>query len=60
MKAADSYLKEDAPDRRLKVLVEAYECSPSQSHAPGSAWQILSRLAKLYDLWVITEETQYR
>ncbi len=43
-----------------KVLVEAYECSPARSHAPGSAWQILSRLARSYDLWIITEQTQYR
>jgi len=43
-----------------KVLVEAYECSPARSHAPGSAWQILSRLAQWYDLYAITEETQYR
>lgn len=42
-----------------KVLVEAYECSPAQSHVPGSAWQILTRLSRWYDLWIITEETQY-
>ena len=47
-------------NHKPKVLVEAYECSPVRSHAPGSAWQILSRLAQWYNLWVITEETQYR
>jgi glycosyltransferase involved in cell wall biosynthesis len=44
---------------RLKVLIEAYECSPVRNHAPGSAWQILSRLARKHELWVITEKTQY-
>ncbi len=47
-------------NHKPKVLVEAYECSPIRAHAPGAAWQILSRLAKWYNLWVITEETQYR
>jgi glycosyltransferase involved in cell wall biosynthesis len=46
--------------KRLKVLIIAYECSPYRSHAPGSAWQIISRLAKRHDLWVITEASQYQ
>ena len=41
--------------RRLRVLVEAYECSPARGHAAGSAWQVLSNLSKWFDLWVITE-----
>ena len=41
--------------RRLKILVEAYECSPLRGHAAGSSWQIITRLSDLYDLWVITE-----
>ena len=43
----------------LRVLIEAYECSPVREHAPGSAWQIVSRLARWHELWVLTEETQY-
>lgn len=46
--------------RRLRVLVISYECNPKGSHAPGSAWKVLSRLAKWHDLWVITESTQYQ
>lgn len=45
---------------RLRVLVVAYECSPARSHAPGAAWQIVSRLAQWHDLWVIVEATQYQ
>jgi glycosyltransferase involved in cell wall biosynthesis len=45
---------------RLRVLVVSYECSPVLSHVAGSAWQIVSRLSKWHDLWVITEETQYK
>ncbi len=45
---------------RPRILVESYECSPAMDHAPGSAWQILSRLARWFDLWILTEESQYR
>jgi glycosyltransferase involved in cell wall biosynthesis len=52
------------PDRasrqRLRILVESYECSPVRGHAPGSAWQILSRLSQWFDIWVITEQSQYQ
>jgi len=43
-----------------RVLVEAYECSPVSSHAPGSTWEIITRLARWFELWVVTEATQYR
>ncbi len=46
--------------RRPRILVESYECSPAMDHVPGSAWQILSRLARWFDLWILTEESQYR
>jgi glycosyltransferase involved in cell wall biosynthesis len=45
---------------RPRILVESYECSPVRSHAPGAAWQILSRLSQWFDLWIITEQTQYQ
>ncbi|RPH51170.1 MAG: glycosyltransferase [Desulfobacteraceae bacterium] len=45
---------------RLRILVVAYECSPVSAHTAGSAWQIVYRLSKTYDLWVITEATQYQ
>jgi len=43
----------------LKVLVEAYECSPARGHAPGAAWQIVRRLARKHSLWIVTDKTQY-
>lgn len=46
--------------KRLKILIIAYECSPLRSHAPGSAWQIISRLSQWHDLWIITEASQYQ
>lgn len=46
--------------RRLRVLVIAYECSPMRQHAPGSAWQVIRRLAEWHELWVVTEATQYQ
>ena len=49
-----------SPKHRKRILVEAYECSPVRAHAPGSAWQILSRLANIYDIWIITEETVFK
>jgi glycosyltransferase involved in cell wall biosynthesis len=45
---------------RPRILVESYECSPVRNHAPGAAWQILSRLSQWFDLWVITEQVQYK
>lgn len=45
---------------RLKVLVVAYECSPVRGHAPGSAWNLVTRLAQWNEVLVITEESQYR
>ena len=44
----------------LKILLIAYDCSPVRSHASGAAWQIISRLAEHHELWVVSEEMQYR
>ncbi|MBN2320693.1 MAG: glycosyltransferase family 4 protein [Acidobacteria bacterium] len=41
--------------KRLKVLVEAYECSPARGHVPGSAWRIVKGLSEYYDIHVLTE-----
>lgn len=43
-----------------KVIIIAYECSPAKGHAPGAAWQYIVRLASNYNLYVITEEEQYK
>lgn len=46
--------------KQLKVLIIAYECSPTRSHAPGSAWQVISRIAIWHKIWVVTEASQYQ
>lgn len=45
---------------RPRILIESYECSPVRNHVPGSAWQIISRLSQWFDIWVITEQIQYK
>lgn len=59
VKAGTTCLEEPGRGRQVKALVEAYECSPARKHAPGSAWQIVSRLARRHELWILTEKTQY-
>ena len=46
-------------ENRPKILIEAYECSPVREHAAGASWQIVSRLAKWFEVWVLSEQTQY-
>jgi glycosyltransferase involved in cell wall biosynthesis len=41
--------------KRLKVLIEAYECSPARGHVPGSAWRIVKGLSRHHDIHVLTE-----
>ena len=43
-----------------RILIESYECSPVRNHAPGSAWQLISRLSQWFELWIITEQVQYQ
>lgn len=45
---------------RPSILIVAYECSPVRGHAPGAAWNLISRLSRWNRLVVVTEETQYR
>ena len=40
----------------LKVLVNAYACSPNMGSEPGMAWNWCANLAKHCELFVITEE----
>ncbi len=40
----------------LKVLVNAYACSPNMGSEPGMAWNWCSNLAKHCELFIITEE----
>ena len=39
----------------LKILVNAYACSPGMGSEPGMAWNWVSNLAKFCELYVITE-----
>lgn len=39
----------------LKVLINAYACSPGMGSEPGMAWNWVSNLAKYYELYIITE-----
>ena len=40
--------------RRLKVLVCAYACSPSQGSEYGVGWGWVEAISKYHDLWVLT------
>lgn len=46
--------------KRLKVLVEAYTCSPDRGSEPGLGWNIVSRLAKKNEVYAIVEEGKWR
>lgn len=39
----------------LKILINAYACSPNMGSEPGMAWNWVSNLAKFCELYVITE-----
>lgn len=40
----------------LKVLVNAYACSPNMGSEPGMGWNWVSNIAKYCELFIITEE----
>lgn len=39
----------------LKILINAYACSPGMGSEPGMAWNWVSNLAKFCELYIITE-----
>lgn len=39
----------------LKILINAYTCSPGMGSEPGMAWNWVSNLAKFCELYIITE-----
>lgn len=47
-------------NRRLKVLISAYACSPIRGSEPGMGWGFVEAISKYHDLWVITEEEKFR
>jgi len=48
------------PQRRLKVLISAYTCSPYHGSEFGVGWGFVAALAPHHDLWVIVEEEKCR
>lgn len=47
-------------DKRLKVLICAYACSPEKGSEPGVGWGFVTALAKYHDLWVLVEEEKFK
>ena len=47
-------------NRRLKVLVSAYACSPVRGSEPGMGWHWVEALSAHHDLWVITEKQKFQ
>lgn len=41
--------------KNLKILINAYACSPGMGSEPGMAWNWVSNLAKFCELYIITE-----
>lgn len=41
--------------KKLKILINAYACSPGMGSEPGMAWNWVSNLAKFCELYIITE-----
>ena len=39
----------------MKILINAYACSPGMGSEPGMAWNWVSNLAKFFELYIITE-----
>lgn len=39
----------------MKILINAYACSPNMGSEPGMAWNWVSNLAKFCELYIITE-----
>jgi glycosyltransferase involved in cell wall biosynthesis len=39
---------------RLRVLISAYACDPSQGSEPGIGWNIALEMARRHDVWLLT------
>jgi len=46
-------------DRRRRVLMVAYACSPEHGSDPGVGWNRAVQSAKHFDTWVLCEETKF-
>lgn len=47
-------------EKRLKVLISAYACSPYKGSEPAVGWGFVMELAKHHNLWVLVEEEKFR
>lgn len=47
-------------NKRLKILVSAYACSPIRGSEPGLGWGFVKAISEHHDLWVITEEEKFK
>jgi glycosyltransferase involved in cell wall biosynthesis len=47
-------------NRRLKVLISAYACSPYRGSEPGVGWGFVCALARHHELWVIVEKDEFQ
>lgn len=45
--------------KRLKILVSCYACSPYRGSEPGMGWSFVSGLSKHHDVFVITEKEKW-
>ncbi len=46
--------------RKLKILVSAYACSPYRGSEPGMGWNFVHEISKYHEVHVITEEFKWQ
>ncbi len=46
--------------RRLKILISAYACSPYRGSEPGMGWNFVYVISKYHEVHVITEEFKWK
>lgn len=46
-------------DKKLKILVSCYACSPSRGSEPGMGWSFVNGISKTYEVHVITEKEKW-
>lgn len=46
--------------KKLKVLVSAYACSPNHGSEPGMGWHFIKGLSKFHEVHVITETIKWK
>jgi len=45
--------------QRLKILINAYACSPYHGSEPGMGWNFVRTIAQHHDLWILTEKNEF-